>query len=109
MKITENKLRKIIRESILASQEMSQQGGPVEVYDGKWVKLPNEAAALEWSADQLETDYYGRVPVKADGKPTRFAYINRYTFEIGSTGPLMCYCDSKEECEVMWQNALDEI
>ena len=109
MRITKSKLRRIIRESIVAAQSMPQGDGSIEVYDGQWAKLPNEAAALEWSADQLENDYYGRTPVKPDGAPTPFAYINRYTYEIGSSGPLMCYCNTKEECEVMWQSALDDI
>ena len=102
MRITKRKLRKILKEAI--------QSLGLEVYDGEeWIQVSNEAEALEWAADQLTSAYYGRPVVKMDGNPGPFAYIDRFSFEIGSTGPLLVYCNSKEECEIRWQQAIDDI
>ena len=84
--------------------------GSIEVYDADdWVTVATEQEALEWCADQLTSAYYGRPTVRPEGMPTRFAYVDRYSFEIGSSGPLMVYCETKEQCENQWHAAIDDI
>ena len=104
-------IRQILRETRLRQivmEQIAHQG--LEVYDGDgWVRVSNEREALEWAADQLTSAYYGRPTVMADGTPTPYAYVDRYSFEIGSSGPLLVYCTSKKECEIRWQQAIGDI
>ena len=97
-------MRRLIREVL-------DYGGPaLEVYDSEWEQVSDEIAAIEWTKDQLETEYYGRPQnVRIEGEPSGFAYLDRYAAEISPAGPTLVYCQTKEECEERYHDALADI
>ena len=108
MRMTIKQLRRVIRESL---ETMNDGANPmIQVYDGEWDEVPDEPAGIEWAKDLLETDFYGRpTDVKFEGMPSPFAFLNRYSAEVSSGPILIQYCDSMEECEVLWKSFIDDI
>ena len=105
MRITIKQLRQIIRESI-----EGMDNGSIQVYDGEWEQASGEVDAIEWAKDKLETDFYGRPEaIRIEGRPSGYAYLDRYAAEISSAGPSIVYCLTKEECENGYHDALADI
>jgi len=104
MKITMKHLRRLIREVL------DYAGPALEVYDAEWEQVPDELAAIDWAKDKLETEYYGRPQnIRIEGTPSGFAFLNRYAAEISPAGPTLEYCQTKEECEDRYHEALADI
>jgi len=104
MRMTVRQLRRLIREVL------DYAGPNLEVYDADWEQVPNELAAIEWAKDKLETEFYGRPRnIRIEGTPSGFAYLDRYAAEISPAGPTLVYCQTKEECEERYHNALADI
>lgn len=106
----EEALRHLVKQTLLREFDILAPAG-LEVYDGdEWVLVPDEKSAIEWAKDQLETEFYGRPQtVKFDGERGQYAYLCRYSAEVGSSGPLLVFCDSKEDCERGWYESVADI
>ena len=114
MKITKRQLKKIIREeySRLKRRGLIKESFAegLELYDGSWTHVPNEAAAIEWAKDQLENDFYGRPhSIRIEGEIGRYGYLCRYSSEVASAGPTIFFCNSKEDCELEWHESVQSI